>query len=1073
MRVVSPLETVRTRRVRGRAVLLGSLSAVALLAAPMPAQARAVDLPDSLELGRDGNGDPCTATRFYRDPTVQDDFAVRYSVTCRGAAESRFIGIARAVQAADAAKLDAVLECGAVSETALPGFGLARSRFCYDKQLGLETVETRVQSHGRLYAVSIVSAAQGPGEELIRTIARVARPNADRARTVTPLVQTANLAAAPSVAASAMASAADARVALDQGLRFIRTGLYTESSSVLNDALSRLSSDTPVETRIELLMAVGLADSNLKYFDSAKSDFAQAQALLSGNAGLPAAGSLARKLRAYVALDQLNQRQFGEVSIASLTAVRAGADTEPLMDPATLRALNQSAAGAGGATDSVVNSPDVAALDQLLIDTQASWARSVALLAENKPEEARTALQAADQSLTALRAQKIEASAFVYIDSRIERQRYKLLLREGKRDEAIAALDKAIAILKQAESAGAVGPTLAQAQLERADAAARAGAPRAAVLKQFGDAVDTLVSADASAIQLPPAIEDYLDLLIADARINPAGTSPAQFFRTLQAVGDPAIARQFTQLRSAIVSANPKIGAKIKDKQDLGRELNRLSNQINTSTDPALAKSLEAQRSELENRLIAINNELQANKAYDAVNDSAATIADVQKVLQPGETYYKLSGVRNYAFGVLIDAQGAQIFRVGQPLNVLKTLAAKLRSTIDGDETSGKLPSFGVGAASALFQLIAGPVADRMLAAHALIVDGSGPLEQLPMGVLVTNKDSVTRYLLSVKASPGERYSKVDFLARKLSISNALSPRSLIVARQSAPSAAPNPFIGFAEHAPVPANVVLGDQFVSIGNGCSIDIEAVAAGLKAYNPIPARELDEATNALGIKGAPKLTKLDFTDTAIKARTDLDQFQVLHFATHGVNEGDYGCDGRSPPGLVTSLGAKGSVALLSFSDISKLKLDANLVVLSACETASKISQASALAAGQGQESGGGNASLEGLVRAVLAANARAVLATYWPISNAGESEQLISAFYGAARKGTIGEALKVAQTELIANPSSSHPFFWGAFFLVGDAQKPLLTGIARAQMSQGAGGGPAGASADAQAGGQAVR
>jgi CHAT domain-containing protein len=360
-----------------------------------------------------------------------------------------------------------------------------------------------------------------------------------------------------------------------------------------------------------------------------------------------------------------------------------------------------------------------------------------------------------------------------------------------------------------------------------------------------------------------------------------------------------------------------------------------------------------------------------------------------------------------------------------------------------------------------------------MLAAHALIVDGSGPLEQLPMGVLVTNKDSVTRYFQSVKATPGERYSKVDFLARKLSISNALSPRSLIVARQSAPSAAPNPFIGFAEHAPVPANVVLGDQFVSIGNGCSIDIEAVAAGLKAYNPIPARELDEATDALGIKGAPKLTKLDFTDTAIKARTDLDQFQVLHFATHGVNEGDYGCDGRSPPGLVTSLGAKGSVALLSFSDIARLKLDANLVVLSACETASKISETSARAAGQGQESGGGNASLEGLVRAVLAANARAVLATYWPISNEGQSEQLISAFYSAARQGTIGEALKVAQTELIANPASSHPFFWGAFFLVGDAQKPLLTGIARAQMAQGAAGAAAGAPAGAQAGRQAVR
>ncbi|GAC1420078.1 MAG: hypothetical protein NVSMB69_19940 [Novosphingobium sp.] len=472
----------RAWRMRARDALLGSLSGAALLAAPAPAQARAVELPDSLELGRDGNGDPCTATRYYRDMTVQDDFAVRYSVTCRGAAESRFLGIARAIQVSDAAKLDSVLDCGEASETVLSGFGLARSRQCYDKQLGTPTVETRVQAHGRLFAVSIVSAAQGPGEELLRTIARVTKPNADRGRRVEPMVQTTRLAAAPAKAASAVASAADARVALDQGLRFIRTGLYAESSRVLNDALSRLSTDTPAETRIELLMAVGLADSNLRYFGSAKSDFDQAQALLSANAGLPAAGSLARKLRAYVALDQLNRRQFSEVSSASLAVAGNGAATDPLMDPATLRALNQSAAGAGSATDSVVNSPDIAALDQLLIDTQASWARSVALLAENKPEEARAALQAADQSLAALRAQRIDPGAFIYIDSRIERQRYKLLLREGKRDEAIAALDKAIAILKQAESGGTVGPTLAQAQIERADAAARAGAPRAAVL---------------------------------------------------------------------------------------------------------------------------------------------------------------------------------------------------------------------------------------------------------------------------------------------------------------------------------------------------------------------------------------------------------------------------------------------------------------------------------------------------------------------------------------------------------------------------------------------------------------
>jgi CHAT domain-containing protein len=191
----------------------------------------------------------------------------------------------------------------------------------------------------------------------------------------------------------------------------------------------------------------------------------------------------------------------------------------------------------------------------------------------------------------------------------------------------------------------------------------------------------------------------------------------------------------------------------------------------------------------------------------------------------------------------------------------------------------------------------------------------------------------------------------------------------------------------------------------------------------------------------------MTGADFTDNAVMQRTDLDQFQVLHFATHGLTEGQWGC-AKSPPALVTSLGGGGSDAILSFGEIAKLRLDANLVVLSACDTAAGVSAGEARAAGQ-EEAG---ATLEGLVRAFLAANARAVLSTYWPISDAGESEALIEDFYAAARNGTIGEALRTAQSELMVNPKSSHPIYWGAFFVVGDAQKPLLTGGARVALGE---------------------
>jgi CHAT domain-containing protein len=205
-------------------------------------------------------------------------------------------------------------------------------------------------------------------------------------------------------------------------------------------------------------------------------------------------------------------------------------------------------------------------------------------------------------------------------------------------------------------------------------------------------------------------------------------------------------------------------------------------------------------------------------------------------------------------------------------------------------------------------------------------------------------------------------------------------------------------------------------------------------------PIDARELTRASTALGLSSAPELIGAAFSDTAVSARTDLDQFQVLHFATHGLTEGQWGCR-QSPPALVTSMGGEGSDGILSFAEIAKLHLNANLVVLSACDTASGVSNAEARAAGQ-EESG---ATLEGLVRAFLAANTRAVLTTYWPISDEGESEALIENFYRAGRTADIAIALKTAQTELMVVPKSSHPIYWGAFFVVGDASKMMLSGV----------------------------
>ncbi|MCH6579230.1 MAG: CHAT domain-containing protein, partial [Nitrospinae bacterium] len=98
----------------------------------------------------------------------------------------------------------------------------------------------------------------------------------------------------------------------------------------------------------------------------------------------------------------------------------------------------------------------------------------------------------------------------------------------------------------------------------------------------------------------------------------------------------------------------------------------------------------------------------------------------------------------------------------------------------------------------------------------------------------------------------------------------------------------------------------------------------------------------------------MTGADFTDTAIKSREDLSNFRILHFATHGlVTPPGPSCPTR--PALLTSFGGEDSDGLLSFSEIFDLKLDADLVILSACDTAAAADVATTRAAGLG--SGGG--------------------------------------------------------------------------------------------------------------------
>jgi CHAT domain-containing protein/Tfp pilus assembly protein PilF len=157
------------------------------------------------------------------------------------------------------------------------------------------------------------------------------------------------------------------------------------------------------------------------------------------------------------------------------------------------------------------------------------------------------------------------------------------------------------------------------------------------------------------------------------------------------------------------------------------------------------------------------------------------------------------------------------------------------------------------------------------------------------------------------------------------------------------------------------------------------------------------------------------------TALEKNFDkyAEEYGIIHLATHGL------LDELNPMYSAILLTADdNSDGLLTAREILKYELDADLVVLSACETAT-----GKLLEGEG---------LLGLSRAFFGATVQSIIASLWPVEEQS-TKILMELFYQNLNNGMqIVEALRAAQISLMANPRYKHPFFWAPFVLLGDIE-----------------------------------
>jgi CHAT domain-containing protein len=996
-----------------------ALIALGVALGAVAASAQPISLRDSFAIGS-GPGITCTAQSAPTEPALSDMFDRGYRIVCRDAAAPVGRLFALRTRGGDpAARLAALREgCAPAERLQIEGLGIVESTTCG---------ETRIYQTRRgktLYAAEGLVGYDSALRLGLRTLIED--------RPVEGRVEVATTGAGDAAAfARSQAAALDPQRALEEAYRRNNAGAYAESSEYFA-ILGR--SDVSTGNRAEALVNEALQRSNLARFGEADAMFAQAEPLVARDA------VLARRLRNYRAMHLLNQLQPG-AAIAELDrplppAARTLPRAVPI-DRATALRLNRESpvsrqldtTGGGLLPEDKV----------AILDAQALHLRGSVHRIERRPVEAEAALRSAEQGLVAVRGGRV--ASVVWLRSQIEGELGALAEARGDAAAAERRHQQAVALLA-ADYPGS--PALLAAQARQAGFYARTGraGPARALFRAI---VDSNVEAGSASPSLRRSLAPYFELLAADG--DPG--SVADLFRASQVLLRPGVAQTQAVLARELSGGSDEAARLFRQSVSLTRDIERARVELARAeaaepADPARIAELRSGLADLERDQVATQARLAEFPRYRAVAAGAMSLADLQALLAPGEAYYKLIQVGDSLYGLLATPDRARAWRIDASPAEIEADVDALRATTSLVEDGRAITyPFDVERSHALYRRLFGPVASEMASVRHLIFEPDGAMLRLPLNLLVASREGLDAYRAR-SARPGNDgfdFTGIDWLGRDRDVTTSVSATSFRDIRRIAPSRAAREYLGLGENEPAPGFF---EAPVRLASAAAQDCAFSPAAWS--RPISAEELQVAGLALG-RGRPGeaelMTGADFTDTAILARSDLGAFRVLHFATHGLLRAPRE-DCPAQPALLTSFGGPGSDGLLSFREIFDLHLDADLIILSACDTAGGASAAATREAGI---TTGGDFALDGLVRAFVGAGGRSVVASHWPVPDDYDAtKRLISGLFTAPPGTPTATAMRLAQRALMDDPDTSHPYYWSGFAIVGDGARPVVAATA---------------------------
>ena len=430
------------------------------------------------------------------------------------------------------------------------------------------------------------------------------------------------------------------------------------------------------------------------------------------------------------------------------------------------------------------------------------------------------------------------------------------------------------------------------------------------------------------------------------------------------------------------------------------------------------SKKIDNKLQELEKKLKS-----QIPEYFSKLKPQGVGLNFIQKNLNESQVFLEYLFFDQATYAIIIKKDNYELIKIDISKSKLLNLSEKIKSTLHLD-TNGNLAKFDINSAHKLYELIFKPLKSHIGNSRNIILVPNNFLNYIPLQILPKNKSnncfdcSKINWLkddYNFTYIPNSEFFSFQE-NKKLKIPKIIKSENKVFYLGIG-----NPNLEPVEKGLEVKNVNQITQMLR-GNNFLKDTSEIN---KLYGNVygSEEELNEIKNILSPLKSELLLGDEANENNIKSK-NLQNYQIIHFATHGELAGFL--EGMNEPFLVLTPPEEGSDlndGLLTLSEIMNLEVNAKLIILSACNTASNnIKEAEGFT---------------GLARAFLYSGSKSVMVSNWYVES-NSAKELTTNFIKNLKlnkNNNLSEALSLSMKKLSSDKSTSHPFFWGPFVIVG--------------------------------------